>query len=419
MKGAMATSVRRARPVAVLALGAAGCLLALLVFELGLQIYAQLVLYPQLDSLLADRRHVLTKSEDPVLGYELAPGYRVESGGRELVINRYGLREESDDLFDGRRKLAILGDSVVMSFGHSQDATIDALLEASLRQAGDETVVLNFGVGGYGFTELLRFLEVKNDLYHADHVLYLLNPNDYTRRDTLYEGADNGTYRLYYRPLFKTRWFIGKAIYRYKKGGSSASTSVDWYRWLYEGNEQLGRQALEAMNAYCRSSRCGFSVVLLPAGVAYTDTGYALDDMYDEISGFLADRAIPHLSPVESFASDPKGYFDLTDHPTPEGNALIVRILHDFLAELGVVRERPDARPDQHVRSCEADRKVARAPAKSASPTPRSSAGGRLGTWTIAGTSALAITPLPASSMWTRRSAPRCRSGCGRRSSPP
>jgi hypothetical protein len=315
--------------------GVVGCLLALAVFELGLQVYSWLVVYPQLDALLADRRHYLVKSEDPVLGYELAPGYRVESEGKTLAINRYGLREDSDDLFEGRSKIAILGDSVVMSFGHSQDETIDALLEDSLRRAGNDSVVLNFGVGGYAFSELARFLEVKNDLYRAGHVVYLLNPNDYARRDTLYEGADNGTYRLYHRPFFKTRWFIGKALYRYKKGAAKASPA--WYRWMYGGNAQHGREAMDAMNAYCLRTGCRFSVVIYPVGSAYTEEGYALADMYGEIAAFLESRGIPHLSPVELFAGDPGASFDKTDHLTPEGNRRLVGRLHQFLEEIGAV----------------------------------------------------------------------------------
>jgi hypothetical protein len=331
---------RKKRPVASALLVLAACLLGLLIFELGLQVYSQLVVYPQLDALLADRRRYLENSEDPVLGYELAPGYRVESDGKRLVINRYGLREESDDLFEGRNKLAILGDSVVMGHKHSQEKTIDALLEQSLRRAGYDVVVLNFGVGGYALSELLRFLEIKNDLYHTDHVLYLLNPNDYARRDTIYEGADNGTYRLYHRPLLKTRWFIGKAIYRYKKWGSSRATSVDWYRWLYRGNEKYGREVLDAMDAYCRRSGCGFSVVLYPVGVSYTENGYELGDMYGELESFLESRGLPHLSPVEAFAADPAGFFDDTDHLTAEGNDLMVQTLHEFVVEIGALPSR-------------------------------------------------------------------------------
>lgn len=335
--GSTAGAKRGIRSLGTPLLVAFGFLLALVLVEVALQVYSRVVVYPQLDGLLADRRHYMVQSPDPVLGFELAPGYRVESDGKRLAINRHGLREESDETHPGRRKIAILGDSVVMSHGHDQEQTLDFLLEASLGRAGDDAVVLNFGVGGYGFSELLRFLEVKNAIYQADHVLYLLNPNDYTQRDTIYEGADNGTYRLYHRPALKTRWFLGKAIYRYQKRGSAFS-SVSWYRWLYEGNTRHGSETLRAMDAYCRGAGCGFSVALFPAGVAYGAGGYALEDMYDEIEASLVEQGIPVLNPVEAFGAEPGRYFDNTDHLTEAGNALMIQQMHRFLREIGAAR---------------------------------------------------------------------------------
>jgi hypothetical protein len=59
--------------------------------------------------------------------------------------------------------------------------------------------------------------------------------------------------------------------------------------------------------------------------------------MYDEISIFLEQEGVPCISPIETFGSDPDRFFDPTDHLKPDGNEALVRALHAFLAEQGVV----------------------------------------------------------------------------------
>ena len=188
---------------------------------------------------------------------------------------------------------------------------------------------------GYGFEELVELLTVKGDLYEMDEVLYLLNPDDYARRNSVYEGADNGTYRMYHRPGVMSLWFLRKAVYRSHKAGM---ISIGWYEWLFAGNEDRGYARIREMKEYCGARRCRMTVVLLPAGSAYTPGGYALAPMYDALEGFLEAHEIPHLSPVEAFAADAAGYFDHTDHFHDAGNVQMAALLRDFLGQIGAWR---------------------------------------------------------------------------------
>jgi hypothetical protein len=311
-----------------LALVALGFSLALA--ELGFQLFARLVIFPGWDRDMARPNFFLARSEAPVLAYELAPGYELDQDGRRLHVNRYGLRADSDDRFEERRKLAVLGDSVTMGAGHSQEQTITYLLEEELRAHGADWVVLNFGVPGYGTHELAEYLKRKDSIYHVDDVVYVLNPNDFARRDSVYEGADNGLYRMFVRPTWQTPWFLRKSVYRIVKGG--AVVSPRWYRWLFAGNEVRAQVDIRDMAASCAAEGASFSVVLLPSGISYGPDGYALDEMYARLTAFLTSEGIPVLTPIDAFRADPGRYFDESDHLYAAGNERLAELIAEFVA---------------------------------------------------------------------------------------
>ena len=70
--------------------------------------------------------------------------FTVVHEGRRLCINRYGLREDSDELAVDQRRVAILGDSVVFGVSHSQESTISAFVQQELDATGEQVKVLNF-----------------------------------------------------------------------------------------------------------------------------------------------------------------------------------------------------------------------------------------------------------------------------------
>jgi len=311
-----------------LALAVVSLALSLALVEVVCQAFAHLYLFPRMDETMANPHFFLSRSENPALGYELTPDYELVHDGRRLHINRWGIRADTDELFEGRPKLAILGDSVTNGVGHTQERTLDRLLEARLRAAGRDVVVLNFGVPGYGTRELAEFLETRIGLYEPEHVLYLLNPNDYTRRNTVTEGADNGNYRIFVRPRWMTPWFVRKAVYRLIKQGG---VPPRWYRWLYANNEPTIHEDIRRMRALCDAHGSTFSVVLLPAVEAYGPDGFSLQDLYDRMLAFLAGEGIPATAPIEAFADDPTAYLDPTDHLYDVGNERMADALAAFV----------------------------------------------------------------------------------------
>ena len=173
--------------------------------------------------------------------------------------------------------------------------------------------------------EVAEFLRIKNADYDIQDVVYLLNLNDYARRDSIYEGADNGLHRIYRRPTLMSLWFLRKAIYRLNKQGAA---SVRWYEWMFDGNQEWGERALLEMRDYAAERGIGFSVVLLPSVYAYEDDGtYTLAYIHDGITNFLEEEEIVHLDPRDAFAEDPERFIDPTDHFHAEG----ARVMANYL----------------------------------------------------------------------------------------
>ncbi len=307
-----------------------------LAVELVCQIYAGYLTF-NWAALKRDKAHYYQASSDRALAYELTPGFTLSLEGRSLSINRFGIRDSENSVGTERYRIALLGDSIAFGVGFSQEETISERLQDKLDPGHTHLKVLNFGVPGYGLDELARFLEVKNDLYGAHEVIYLLNPNDFARRDTPFEGADNGLYRMYQQPFFKLPWFLGKLLYRAHRWGSPLDpklASREWYQWLYENNRAHGLTQLEAMKAYCDAKGTHFSLALLPVLSAFGPNGFELGEMRREIGDFAARHQIEVFDAVETFASDPALYLSPTEHFTDRGNARLASLLASRLKPL-------------------------------------------------------------------------------------
>ena len=300
-------------------------------FELACQIQAARIMRRQ-HALRARPDHYYRPSENPVLVYELARDRTVEKEGRVLRLNRHGIRDDENGIPAADRLIAILGDSIVFGKGITQDQTLTAFLQSAMDPSGSKVRILNFGVPGYNLPELLEQLKVKDAIYRAHHIVYIFNPNDFCLRDTRYEGADNGMYRMYKPPILKSPWFLRKMIYQWRKEGV---VSVGWYRWLYRGNRDQALGVIMDMASYAQARDAKFTVAFVPAGCAYTETGYLLEDVYKDLFDALTARGVEVISPIEAFEANPPAFFTDTDHLTVAGNQLMAEILARRLASEG------------------------------------------------------------------------------------
>ena len=298
-----------------------GVIFALVLLEIACQVLFQVMVVPTLNAQQEDKLHYYIPSDDPRLSYQMKPNYQIQHEGRRLAINKYGFRDDSDKT-DFPSTVALFGDSV--PFGQGLDQTESAPAELQ-KFVGDSIKVINFGTCGYGLEELTAYLETKYDVYKPQQIYYFLNMNDFSRRNSIYEGGDNGLYRIYNKPFFKLPFFIRKAIYRYMKEGKMST--VKWYRWMYEGNKDSFLPIIKQMHSFAKSNGSDFRVVLFPPAVAYENGVFALQDIFDEITAYCETNGIHIIAPVEEFSHDVYLLQNNTDHFEPAGSKVMAQAI--------------------------------------------------------------------------------------------
>lgn len=308
--------------------------------ELVCQLYWRVV-SRQLLAMQVEPNYVYQASPNPILGYELRRSFEVDLEGKRLHLNRYGIREDSDDLFADRTRVALLGDSVLFGMGVdnvSQEDTIPAIVQRKLDARGKRVKVLSFAVPGYGLPELPELMRTMSAIYKPARVVYVMNPNDFALRNTRYEGSDSGLYRMYHPPTIKAPWFLRKLIYRARKGDDGVVPTVAWYRWTFEGTRDDDLPRLLEMKRLADEGGVRFGVTLLAVGAAYQGKGaarhYELADLNDAVRDYCARAQIPFADQVALFA-DAEGAWDQTDHPTQQGSTMLADLLIDrFLTDI-------------------------------------------------------------------------------------
>jgi len=131
-------------------------LLPLLAIEVGLHVAG----YDPRGAALEGKGRVLRTSEDPELRYELTPGSSGEGWGTTVSINAFGFRDDELPPVDpGRRRIAVIGDSITFGNHLRREEVYPEVLEARLRARGLPFDVLNLGVGGYDTVQEVRLLE--------------------------------------------------------------------------------------------------------------------------------------------------------------------------------------------------------------------------------------------------------------------
>lgn len=328
---------KRRRAVTLMGMAGIFCLVAL---ELASQAVAY-VQFKGLDKIRAMPENYVQASTVPGLTYELKHNFDfTKPSGERIRINNLGFREDTDELFADKRRIAIFGDSVALGVGVTQTDTISAALQKELDPDIAHTKVLNCGMLGLGLSEFPAYLRHVIRTYQPHVVVFIMNPNDFVLRDSLYEGADGGMYRMFERPLLKSPLVIRKALYRLKKGGISPSNG--WYRWTFDGTKRINLPKFRELAEICRTEGKGaaFHVVLMPIRGTFDPADKTIPDIYREIEAYLTEHKIPFTNPAAAFAAagadgNPQGgkLIDFTDHYTPEGSRVMASVIKGIVGE--------------------------------------------------------------------------------------
>jgi len=178
---------------------------------------------------------IYRRSQNPVLSFELEPGYR--NPNPDLVrtyerINSHGQRDPERSLAKpgGVKRVLLLGDSVVEGHGVREVDTLSQQLERLLG-AGFE--VLNFGVSGYCTKAEIELLATKGLAFAPDQVVLLFVGNDFNdfNAETFELGGS------LHQPLWARRLFVGSELFR------MLCLRLDWFGFVAQVDPVAWNQA--------------------------------------------------------------------------------------------------------------------------------------------------------------------------------
>ncbi|MBX3402489.1 MAG: hypothetical protein KF699_03655 [Phycisphaeraceae bacterium] len=304
-------------------------------FELSCQAYAAVV-RRGFAQVMSRPEFYYQRSDRAALAYGLRRNYEREHEQRRVRINSFGFREDSESRFDDHLRVVVLGDSVVFATGLSQEHTISAALQVLLDPGAEAIKVLNAGVPGYALAEMPERLRETLDAYRPHVVVYLLNFNDFALRGSIYEGADNGLYRMFDMPWLKSPWFVRKAVYRVKKG--DVLPSIEWYEWMYRGTRERNLPRIAEMQQLCRDHGPQFAIALIPIGAGALGDARAASLAADIAAQLRSRHGVDVLDPTPAFvvaAADADdgvaGLIDSTDHFTALGCEVMARAIEPLV----------------------------------------------------------------------------------------
>ena len=297
---------------------------AVLLFFVGLEIFSYfyyLIVDGQWKEIEKKPNYFYRKSDVPGLGYELKPDVNYDDGKNKCQINFSGMRDSEEPIANAY-KIAFLGDSVAYGMGLDQKKVSTEILKKIMKEKHKGVQILNLGVPGYNLNQItIRFLR-EDGLYHFDRAVYLLNLNDFSRINSVYEGADNGLYRMYNPPVLKSIYFIRKVFYRWMK-----RDMVGWYYWLFQGNWESSKKVLDQLIAYTRDKKIPLDVFILPSKSGYKNEHYVLHNVTDRIKSYFNSQKINCVDLANYFSEEPTELIDGTDHLTEKGHARLANIL--------------------------------------------------------------------------------------------
>jgi lysophospholipase L1-like esterase len=165
------------------------------------------------------RNRVYFAEPDPLLGWRNRPGLAGPYGGEDFLtwvtINPAGQRGPFHPVerIEGKRRIAILGDSQAWGDGVGDDEVFAARLD------GGGVEVLNFAALGYGTDQQLLLLEETVAAYRPDVLVVAtfvgndladnLSRGTYQYPKPYFELERNGTLRLEGSPVHHARWLHG------------------------------------------------------------------------------------------------------------------------------------------------------------------------------------------------------------------
>lgn len=273
-------------------------------------------------------RELKFQSPDPALDFDHVKSKSAVLQNVTIRLNERGLRGGPvEPVADGGRRILMLGGSITLGWGVSEEDTVAVRLEKGLRDRGEGVQVLNGGVGNYNTERYVsRFLTELKDLEPTDIVV------QYFLRDAEDLPPGGGNLALRHSQLAVTLWIAYHRLF----DRAGEQSLVDHYRAAYRPDAPgfvRMEQKLRELADYAASRHIRLYLAMTPDVHNLVD--YKLEPVHDamrEIAGthgFVYVDLLPAMrgrSPEELFAmpGDP--------HPNALGHELMAGALLPVVA---------------------------------------------------------------------------------------
>ena len=286
------------------------------------------------------------------------------SGERSFSINSQGFRGKTEYSKDNPNRIIALGDSFTFGYGEDNDETYPYFLEQEFKQDIKNIEVVNMSCTAYGLDqEYLWFKRDGEDLNGKILVLGLLDLN--FSRATLsrwIQGENKPRFKIVDGGLELTNVPVPKPA---PVGSSriSKSDAVDiLFSWRgsyflsfmrdklynvtlfftkqfpdFSESFRLGKEILRELNALCEERGVKLVIVLFPK----SDWEKDLQPVYYSMKSLDEELGVEVIDIVEVFneRGSWKDMYSSMGHFSPEGNAVVARVIYERLKGYDVFNE--------------------------------------------------------------------------------
>ena len=157
---------------------------------------------------------ILFKSH-PTMEYEQLPSQKVHVFHNKITINSLGMRSDELELFkrENIKRILVYGDSIIFGGNLLSDEKLATTLlkrKLNFNNNNNNYEVANISSGSWGPGNWLSHIHERG-LYDADHVLIVLNSNDFYDVPTYESIIYNPRYPTK-KPLFATVFFVQRYL---------------------------------------------------------------------------------------------------------------------------------------------------------------------------------------------------------------
>ncbi|HMO01374.1 MAG TPA: SGNH/GDSL hydrolase family protein [Oligoflexia bacterium] len=271
------------------------------------------------DGSVSLRSIIQPENSDDII-FSLKPNLKVKFQGASVKTNSFGMRDREITLEKQANvfRIALLGDSFAFGWGVEREQSFAWHLENTLKSAGINAEVLNFGVPGYStFQEIAKFFD-RDYRFNPDLVIVYFIDNDFGLPFFI-SGVESGTLENT-AAFVKNLWSSNSE--QLQQRHDDIASRIDPNRWLKKLNSYLKERNIPLLLAINPAKNT--PQIIKKLWITKSDKHLKLFDFSDRLKAEIEKRGLTNAD--LKLQNDP--------HPSPIKHELIGKILAEKVAEI-------------------------------------------------------------------------------------